>query len=1045
MIELPKVDRRTALDIAHEVRAHLLLNRLSEEQLKGRLDNALVNVFSRFTEIVIERLNRAPEKKFLAFLDLLGISPLSMEAADVPLTFYPALNATGLVLVPAGTRVAAPPPPKGDQKPIIFETQADLAVTATQLDSFFAKNGRDGYANLSAALPPAPDSQKQGAVSIPDNANVAVFEPIPHLFYVSIPSNPAWQRIDRLTLQFALEASTAKPRAALTLQWEAMSETPGPNAKTASRILSPSADTTQSLSRSGKVEFTSVPGIPVSVVDGRSSCWLGCRRLPLPTDQDSTEDDFPTPPAVPVITEVLAECEHSRTHLSIEQAFYEKQALDVTKPVYPFGPRPQLGDAFYLGCREAFSEQNATITLNVQLVNPAGTDGPISPTNPNHIHLCWEFWDGQAWSALNPSVKGALRLGSDTTGASTDASSSANFSDGTDSLSKNGTISFNLPGPPAELALNGIKNYWVRAHIASGDYGRETMVMRDASTGALSTVPSTLAPPCVQSLKVDYSIKKACKPDIVSLNEWRASRIAPDVPFKAFSTPSSDAEVPALYVGFLTSPPQPSASTHAINVGKGKDEPFPRFPVSAYFLFDERSPRVTVSDSGQLGALWEYWNGSSWKTFTVADGTQGLRKSGLLQFLVRPDFVPSIEFGQQRHWLRMCLPQVKVPPIRSILLNTTLAVQGVTIKNEVLGSSNGEPNQRFHTSSPSVLPGQRLEVCEPTMPSSTEQETLQRESGGQNFFHPSTESGEPKGYWITWREVSTFNASAPRDRHYILDHVTGDVFFGDNVCGMIPPMLAGNIRIGQYRTGGGAIGNQPAQAVKQLVSAVPYIQRVVNWIPASGGSDPEPPDTILQRGPREIRHGGRAVTFEDYEDLAARASREVARARCVPQSDLAGDPTARLRKPGMISVVVVPRSNDTKPIPSVELLEHVKNFLDARRLATVDLVVVGPEFVRVDVDAEIVVEQAEEASKVEQRIDAALETYLHPVSGGPSSSGWDFGRLPQRSEIYVLIERIPGVGHIRDLTLTTVGERPGIEKTKHFLVYCGRHTLTMTV
>lgn len=1045
MIELPKVDLRAASDIAHEVRTHLHLNRLSEEQLKGRFDSALVNVFSRFTEFVIERLNRAPEKKFLAFLDLLGVSPLPMEAAAVPLTFYPAPNATGLDPVPAGTQVAAPPPAKGDQKPIIFETQADLAVTATQLDSLFAKNGRDAYANLSAALPPAPDSQKQGAVSIPDNASVAAFEPIPHLFYVSIPSNPAWQTIDRLTLQFALAASLPKPGSALTLQWEAMSETPGPNVKTASRVFSPSADTTQSLSGSGKVEFTSVPGIPASVVDGRSSCWLGCRLLSAPSAQDSTEDDLPAQPAVPVITEVLAECEHSRTNLSIEQAFYERQALDVTKPLFPFGPRPRLGDAFYLGCREAFSEQSATITLNVLLVNPAGTDGAIPPTNPNDIQLCWEFWDGQAWSALNPPVKGALRLGSDTTRASTDASSSANFSDGTDSLSKNGTISFNLPGPPAELALNGIKNYWVRAHIASGDYGRETMVMRDASTGALSTVPSTLASPCIQSLKVDYSVKKTLKPDIVTLNEWRASRIAPDVPFKAFSTPTADAEVPALYLGFLTPRPQPSASAHAIKVGTGKVESFPRFPVSAYFLFDERSPRVTVGDSGQIGALWEYWNGSSWKTFTVADGTQGLRKSGVLQFLVPPDFAPSIEFGRRRHWLRMRLPQGKLPPVRSVILNTTLAVQGVTIKNEVLGGSNGETNQRFRTSSPSILPGQRLEVCELTMPSSAEQEILQRESGGQNFFHPSAERGEPKGYWIAWREVSTFNTSAPRDRHYILDHVTGDVFFGDNVCGMIPPILAGNIRISQYRTGGGAIGNQPAQAVKQLVSAVPYIQKVVNWIPASGGSDSEPPDTILQRGPREIRHGGRAVTFEDFEDLAARASREVARVRCAPQSDLASDPTARLRKPGVISVVVVPRSTDIKPIPSVELLEHVKDFLDARRLATADLVVVGPEFVRVDVDAEIVVEQAEEASKVEQRIDAALRTYLHPVSGGPSGSGWDFGRLPQRSDIYVLIERIPGVGHIRDLTLTTVAERPGIEKTKHFLVYCGRHTLTMTL
>jgi predicted phage baseplate assembly protein len=331
------------------------------------------------------------------------------------------------------------------------------------------------------------------------------------------------------------------------------------------------------------------------------------------------------------------------------------------------------------------------------------------------------------------------------------------------------------------------------------------------------------------------------------------------------------------------------------------------------------------------------------------------------------------------------------------------------------------------------------------MPSTSEQEMLRRNFGGPDFIRPVTETGGPKGYWITWREVSTFHASTARDRHYILDHVTGEVAFGDDVCGMVPPILAGNIRMSHYRTGGGAMGNQAAQAIKQLVSAVPYVQKVVNWISASGGNDCEPAGIVSERGPREIRHGGRAVTFEDYEDLAARASRDVARVKCVPQSDLASDPTTRLRRLGLVSVVVVPRSTDAKPIPSLELLEQVKDFIDARRLATADLVVVGPEYVRVEVEAEIVIERPQEASEVEQRVDAALKAYLHPISGGPSRSGWEFGRLPQRSDLYVLIERIPGVSHIRDLTLTTVAERAGIQKTKHFLVYCGRHTLTMTL
>src|ERR1700733_6851287 len=109
MIELPKVDERSGAEIAREVLTRLHLNRLREDQLKGRFDAALVNVFSRFSEIVIDRLNRAPEKKFLAFLDLLGISPLPMEAATVPVTFFLAPKATGQAIVRAGTQVAASP------------------------------------------------------------------------------------------------------------------------------------------------------------------------------------------------------------------------------------------------------------------------------------------------------------------------------------------------------------------------------------------------------------------------------------------------------------------------------------------------------------------------------------------------------------------------------------------------------------------------------------------------------------------------------------------------------------------------------------------------------------------------------------------------------------------------------------------------------------------------------------------------------------------------------------------------------------------------
>jgi predicted phage baseplate assembly protein len=279
----------------------------------------------------------------------------------------------------------------------------------------------------------------------------------------------------------------------------------------------------------------------------------------------------------------------------------------------------------------------------------------------------------------------------------------------------------------------------------------------------------------------------------------------------------------------------------------------------------------------------------------------------------------------------------------------------------------------------------------------------------------------------------------------VMDREKDEVLFGDGLSGLIPPVLPGNIRLTRYRSGGGIAGNQPAQAIKQLVTAVPYIQKVVNWTAADGGSDPESMPETLERGPRLLRHRGRAVTAEDFEDLAQLASREVARARCIPQLDLGTNPNAERRKPGSISVVVVPRSDDPKPVPNSDLLDRVYSFLESRCLATTELVVVGPDYVRVDVDVEIVVDRLDNASDVERKVTQAIKSYLHPVNGGPNNTGWDFGRLPQRFDLYVLIERIAGVSHIRNLRMTVVADRPGAEKTKHFLICCGRHQVTMTL
>ncbi len=1042
MMKAPKVDERTGAEVAQEIYARLRLDRLREDKLKGRLDVALVNIFGRFSELVIERLNKAPEKKFLAFLDLMGVSPLPMEAADVPLTFFMTPTAGGPTVVRAGTQIAASPA-NSNQKPVVFETQADLVVTGIKLDSLFLRNGREAYADLGSALPPDAKPGQEGMAKLPEKRVDAAFRPIPHLLFIPIPTNPTWRSIDRVRVSFRVDNSSVS--ASGTIQWETGSGDVDLNAEPnpSWTITLPEMDTMQNLTTTGTVEFKSLP--VASVVRGSvvASQWLCCRLLtPLVEAMDTVSSDHALSP---MVQDVVVETEQARSGLPLEQAFSERLAVDITKDFFPFGQRPRLGDALYLGSREAFSEQGGVITLHIELANPdgPGPDLGLPRAKPNHLELVWEFWDGEAWSALSTSGR-SLRLGVEED-SSDDAEPTVQFSDGTQSLSRSGPVTFSFSRLPAELNLNGVKNYWVRVRIAAGDYGREIQVLRDEATGTVSTLPATLAPPSIRSVKIDYSVRRQSKPSVVQLNEWQLAQVTPDVPFRLFNSPGRDQSFRSLYLGFRTIPLQAAAPETNINKpAVGGEQGFPHVAINAYVLLDEQVRRESEEDSDQT-AQWEYWTTSGWKRFVVGDGTMKLRRSGLLQFLLPRDFAPSDEFGRRRYWVRMRLNQGETPPIRSILLNTTMAVQGLTVSNESLGSSSGEPSQKFLTTYPSVLPAQKLEVREPTLPSQSDRELLSRNTSADCLIRPVTSKTGKTEYWVTWREVNSFYGSAGRSRHYILDHQTGQILFGDGVSGMIPPILADNILMTHYRTGGGANGNQPALAVKQLLSAVPYIQKVVNLVPATGGSDAEPVGAIIERGPREIRHGGRAVTSEDFEDLALRSSREVARVHCVPRCDLAKDPDAKHLRPGLVSVIVVPRSTDSKPAPCAGLLDQVKQYLDARRVATAHLVVGGPDYVRIDVEAEIVVDRAEDESRVEQKVEAELAAFLHPIRGGPGRSGWDFGRLPARSDLYVLIERVAGVSHVRSLNLNAVPERPGAEKTKHFLIYGGRSTFTMTL
>lgn len=163
------------------------------------------------------------------------------------------------------------------------------------------------------------------------------------------------------------------------------------------------------------------------------------------------------------------------------------------------------------------------------------------------------------------------------------------------------------------------------------------------------------------------------------------------------------------------------------------------------------------------------------------------------------------------------------------------------------------------------------------------------------------------------------------------------------------------------------------------------------------------------------RKVNRAVTCADFEALALAADPNVARAHCLARRDLSTeDPEAGTReRPSHVSVVIVPRSEGSNPQPDQPLLDKVAQYLEPRRLLTTRVHVVGPTYVTFGVRLELVLQPDALKETVEPSAVEALQRFFHPLTGGPEQQGWPFGRDVYVSEIYEVLDRLPGVDYVQ--------------------------------
>jgi hypothetical protein len=278
---------------------------------------------------------------------------------------------------------------------------------------------------------------------------------------------------------------------------------------------------------------------------------------------------------------------------------------------------------------------------------------------------------------------------------------------------------------------------------------------------------------------------------------------------------------------------------------------------------------------------------------------------------------------------------------------------------------------------------------------------------------------EEGGAWTAWTAVDGFQASAEDSRHYVIDLEAAEVRFGNGVQGRAP-QLGERIRARSYRYGGGVVGNVPAKGISKLdgFSTV----KCSNPLPASGGAEPETIEAALERVPGELRRRDRAVTHDDFRELAlATPGASVGRAECLPL--FYPKLPATTQAAGVVSVVVWPaedRRHPNAPVPDRTLLRQVCQWLDARRLVTTELYVIPPTYRQIAVAIGVNVKPGYDVEAVSNWVELVVRQYLAPLPPyGPDGQGWPLGRRVYGPELEAAALQVEGVEFLEGLSVAS--------------------------
>ena len=644
-------------------------------------------------------------------------------------------------------------------------------------------------------------------------------------------------------------------------------------------------------------------------------------------------------------------------------------------------------------------------------------------TSDSNPELSWEYSNGRSWWQLK------------------------NLSDATNRLKTSGTVQFDVPDDIAASDWAGRTNFWIRARLIGGDYGREVFTVTATTSGSVTTQSVTrstegVRPPVVVSLDVTYKMDDAVYPeqliaeDAGTLRQQGDANRTPGAQVEAFvplaaelarlagGAPASTAAAPCCAPAASpcldgTSEARGAAAAAPAAVGgaavmiglEGAAEGAPvqlLLAVGAEHDFDDCAPLKV-----------EALVGGRFEPVVAQDATRAIGESGVITMAIA--HAPSVTelFGRSLCWLRLSPAKAAgwTPSLAGAWINAAWVEAAQTQTFEILGSAQGEPGMGVTLARPPLLHDTlELRVNEPLGDEEVAALRLPDASAVR------TEVDGLPGQWVRWSAVDDVADAAAGERVYMLDEASGDVTFGDGTAGMIPPIGRDNIVAFKYRRteplkpiAPDAPPPQvaiPALAKLGLITPLEGVEAAVAALDSDAGAPADDAARVLRFAPARLRHRGRALGAADVEALALQAMPAIAQARCIT-----GGAALRL--------VVVMRGRQIAPARAVQ--RELERLLLAALPAGfgepgsgLALVIAPPVPRSLRVRAELRVASLDVAGAVAAAASQSLRQHLDPATGADDGLGWPLGAAPDAREIAATLVDTPSLDGIETLALLEI-------------------------